>query len=66
MGPRLLLHSEVEGVRPVAERPAVPSSRRVHHAQAAMGRAATIEEKRRATDQLLAVYDRLGVATIGR
>jgi phospholipase C len=35
-------------------------------AQAVMGRGATLEEKRRATDQLLAAYDRLGVATVGR
>jgi phospholipase C len=35
-------------------------------AQIVLGRPALLEEKKRATDQLLAAYDRLGVATIGR
>jgi phospholipase C len=35
-------------------------------ALATMGRPATLEEKRRATDLLLGGYDRLGVASIGR
>jgi phospholipase C len=33
-------------------------------ARIALGRPATLEEKRRATDQMLAAYDRLGVASI--
>jgi phospholipase C len=35
-------------------------------ALAVQGRPALLEEKRRATDQILATYDRLGVARIGR
>jgi phospholipase C len=35
-------------------------------ALAVLGGPATLEQKRRATDELLAHYDRLGVATIGR
>ena len=33
-------------------------------ARITLGRPATLEEKRRATDQMLAAYDRLGVASI--
>lgn len=35
-------------------------------AEVVYGRPATLEQKRRATDEMLENFDRLGVATIGR